>query len=120
MMLLDGEIDPRKFPNKSAPSPDVKKLADLFEIVLNDVTDPNALGPQSLSIIMNDGTEYAADCADPYGSPGNPMQREAREQKVRRCFEVGNYENNPAKLIKVIENIMDMSDVRELFSTVCD
>ena len=62
MMLLDGEIDPRKFPNKSAPTDDVRKLADLFEIVLNDVTDPNALGPQSLTIIMKDGTEYSADC----------------------------------------------------------
>ena len=120
MMLLDGEIDPRKFPNKSAPSKEVRQLAELFEIVLNDVTDPNALGPQSLTIVMKDGTEYSADCADPYGSPGNPMQRPEREKKVHRCFEVGDYGNDPEALIKTIEDIWEMTDIRTLFSTVCD
>ena len=120
MMLLDGEIDPRKFPNKSAPTPDVKKLAELFHIELNDVTDPNALGPQSMTVLMKDGTKYNLDCAVPYGAPNNPMQRPAREQKVRKCFEVGRYSGDPQKLIDLIEDIFSMEDVRELFSAVCD
>lgn len=48
------------------------------------------------------------------------MDKAAREAKVRKCFEVGNYDADPQKLIDIIETIEVMDDVRDLFSTVCD
>lgn len=120
MMLLNGEIDPRLFPNRSAPSPEIKALGERFQIELNDITDPNALGPQSMNIIMKDGREFHADCADPYGAPANPMKRTAREAKVKKCFEVGGYKGDPQKLIDMIEELTTLGDMRTLFSTLCD
>ena len=120
MRLLNGEIDPRLFPENSPPPDDIKALGEKFTIELNDITDPNALGPQSCVIRMTSGEEYKAHCDIPYGSPGNRMKRDAREQKVRKCFEVGSYDADPQKLIDIIETIEGMDDVRDLFSTVCD
>lgn len=120
MRLLHGEIDPRLFPENSAPPDDIKALGERFTIELNDITDPNALGPQSCTIRMKSGEEFSGYCDIPYGSPGNRMDRAAREQKVRKCFEVGGYDGDPQKLIDIIETIEDMDDVRDLFSTVCN
>ena len=119
-MLLKGEIDPRLFPNRAAPSPEIKELGERFQIELNDITDPNALGPQSMSVIMKDGREFHADCADPYGAPTNPMKRAAREAKVKKCFEVGGYTGDPQKLIDITESLTTLSDIRDMFATVCD
>lgn len=120
MMLLRGEIDPRLFPEDSAPPEDISQLGKKFKIVLNDITDPNALGPQSCTVKMTSGQEYSAFCEIPYGSPGNRMDKDAREQKVRKCFEVGNRNADPQALIDAIEKIEEMKDIRTLFSTVCD
>ena len=98
----------------------IRDRGDRFNIQLNDITDPNALGPQSCTIIMKSGEQYSAECDTPYGSPGNRMKRPAREAKVARCFEVGGYAGNPNDLIEIIENVENLSDIRTLFSTVCD
>ena len=120
MMLLNGDVDPRLYPENTGPSDEIRELGERFTIVLNDIVDPNALGPQSCTIRLKSGAEYSAHCDIPYGSPGNRMDKAAREAKVRKCFEVGNYDADPQKLIDIIETIEVMDDVRDLFSTVCD
>ena len=120
MRLLNGSIDPRLYPEGTGASDEIKELGERFNIVLNDITDPNALGPQSLTIKLKSGEEYKAHCDIPYGSPGNRMNKAAREEKVRTCFEVGARQADPQALIDRIELIEDMADVRALFSTVCD
>ena len=120
MMLLNGGIDPRLYPEGTGASDAITELGERFNIVLNGTTDPNALGPQSCTIRHKSGKEYKAHCDVPYGSPGNRMDKAAREEKVRKCFEVGGREADPQALINLIETIEGMKDVRPLFSTVCD
>ena len=120
MWLLNRGIDPRLYPEGSGASEEVKSLGKKFNIVLNDITDPNALGPQSCTIRLKSGAEYKAHCDIPYGSPGNRMDKAAREEKVRMCFEVGGREADPQALIDGIEEIENLDDVRDLFSSVCD
>ena len=120
MWLLNGKVDPRLYPEGEGASDEIKELGERFNIVLNDITDPNALGPQSCTIKMKSGQKYSAFCDIPYGSPGNRMNKTAREDKVRMCFEVGDRQANPQALIDAVEMIEDMKDIRELFSTVCD
>lgn len=120
MWLLNRGIDPRLYPEGSGASEEIKSLGEKFNIVLNDITDPNALGPQSCTIRLKSGAEYKAHCDIPYGSPGNRMDKAAREEKVRMCFEVGGREADPQALIDGIEEIENLDDVRDLFSSVCD
>ena len=78
------------------------------------------MGPQSCTVRLKSGVEYKAHCDIPYGSPGNRMDKAAREAKVRKCFEVGGRDADPQRLIDTIELIEKMDDVRDLFSSVCD
>jgi len=118
MFLLDGEIDPRKLPEDAAPNEAVRALGERFEIKLNDITDPNALGPQSCEILLKSGIRLTAECPDPYGALENPMLKPAREAKVRRCFEIGDFNSSPDQLIKIAARTEDLSDVRGLLETV--
>ena len=118
MFLLDGEIDPRKLPEDAAPDEAVRALGERFEIKLNEIRDPNALGPQSCEIMLKSGVRLKAECRDPYGSLENPMQQSAREAKVRRCFELGNVTTNAEKLIAISSRTETLADVRVLLETV--
>ena len=118
MFLLDGEIDPRKLPEDAAPPEAVRELGERFEIVLNEITDPNALGPQSCEIVLKSGERLSAICPDPYGSIENPMLQPAREAKVRRCFEIGGATGDPEKLIKMAAKVDQVSDIRDVLKTV--
>lgn len=118
MFLLDGEIDPRKLPEDGPPDPAVTALGERFEIKLNDITDPNALGPQSCEIVLKSGARLTAECPDPYGSLENPMRQPAREAKVRRCFDIGGATSDPERLIQHTAMAEELSDVRTLLNTV--
>lgn len=118
MYLLDGMIDPRKLPEAGALSAEVRELGQRFDIRLNHVTDPNALNPQSCEVILKSGKSLSADCAHPYGAIENPMDRQAREAKVRHCFEIGAIGGDPDRLIELAGRTEELADVRELFSAV--
>jgi 2-methylcitrate dehydratase PrpD len=119
MFLLDGEIDPRKLPEDAAPPEAVHALGERFDIRLNEITDPNALGPQSCEIVLKSGQTMRADCADPYGAITNPMSQAAREAKVRRCFEIGGTGADPEALIQRAGQAETLDDIRDLLTTVC-
>jgi len=118
MFLLDGEIDPRKLPEDGPPDPAITALGERFEIRLNDITDPNALGPQSCEILLKSGEKLTAVCPNPYGSLENPMLQPAREAKVRRCFELGGASSDPERLIQTAAQTETLSDIRALLETV--
>lgn len=120
MYLMDGEIDPRKLPEDAALDPEVRALGERFDISLNHITDPNALGPQSCEIVLKSGKVLKADCPDPYGSIENPMLQPAREAKVARCFEIGGAQKDPRTLIQMADKAEQLDDIRDLLSTVYD
>ncbi len=45
--------------------------------------DPNALAPISVDIVMDDGSELSKSVSDVYGTPANPMSRNAQLAKFR-------------------------------------
>jgi 2-methylcitrate dehydratase PrpD len=118
MFLLNGEIDPRRLPEDAAPPEEVRLLGERFDIRLNDVTDPNALNPQSCEIVLKSGQRLTADCDHPYGAIENPMDRAAREAKVRRCFEIGAIGADPDRLIDLAGRVEELPDARDLFTAV--
>lgn len=118
MFLLDGEIDPRKLPEDAPIDNTVRELGENIKIELNGIEDPNALGPQSCEIVLKSGKRLTANCPDPYGSIENPMLPDARENKVRRCFEIGGSASNPDQLIQLSKRAEELEDIRELLEIV--
>ena len=114
MYLLDGEIDPRKLPEDAPLDDNIRAIGERIDIKLNHIEDPNALGPQSCEIVLKSGERLQAECPNPYGSVENPMLQQAREDKVRRCFEIGNSAADPEALIDLSKRADQLDDVREL------
>jgi len=103
-MLLDRTIDPARFTDDYFGEPEIKQLAARVECVVDDNPDPNALGPQSVTIALKDGTELSQFVDAPLGSPGFPLSAEQRVDKIARCFVAGDWDADPADFIAAFEN----------------
>ncbi len=115
--LFEGRIDPRKLPEDVILSAQIRDLGERFDIGLNDVSDPNALGPQSCEILLKNGERLTADCAAPYGAIDNPLDQAARHRKVHECFEVASASGAEA-FIETAETSDTLSDIRILLEHV--
>ena len=89
LMLLDGDIDPRRYSTEVFADPQIVELGEKLQILADGNPDKNALGPQSMKIELKDGRQLKAECIDPLGSPGNAFSKQQREDKVRTCFDLG-------------------------------
>ncbi len=118
LMLLDGGIDPRRYAPEVFADAAIIQLADKMTIELDGNPDENALGPQQMHITLRDGKVLHAQCEDPLGSPENPLSKQQRDDKVRRCFELGLPSTNPQPLIDACDQLADLEDVTVLLDLV--
>ncbi len=113
-MLLDRTIDPLRFTTDWFGHADVVSLASRIECTINDNPDPNALGPQTISIGLKDGTRMECFVDAPLGAPGRPLTCDQRVEKVSRCFAAAGWDGDPADFMRAFETTaLDMS-AREL------
>ncbi|MDP6344070.1 MAG: MmgE/PrpD family protein [Alphaproteobacteria bacterium] len=92
-------------------------LAERIAIRVDDNPDPNALVPISLSIHLRDGGRHDLTVSDVYGSPANPMSREAHLAKFRRNRAAAPKPIGEAAgetLIAAIDGLEELDDVATL------
>jgi len=118
LMLLDRDIDPRRFSREVYSDANVLSLAEKISILDDGNQDKNALGPQTMSIHLTDGREIALSCLDPLGSPNNPLSQQQRNQKVMRCFELGLPERSATEFIDCCEHLAELDDCRKILNFV--
>lgn len=118
LMLLDREIDPRRFIQEVYSDPGIVALSEKISILDDGNQDKNALGPQTMSIHFNDDHEIALSCIDPLGSPNNPLNQQQRNQKIMRCFELGLPERNATEFIDCCERLAELEDCRQILNLV--
>jgi len=118
LMLLDGDIDPRRFTDDVYTDDKVVALGEKMSIINDGNPDKNALGPQAMTITLKDGSQHQLQCVDPLGSPNNPLNKTQREAKVRRCFELGLPEHDPEAFIRFFDDLASQADCRELLTLV--
>ena len=117
-MLLDRDIDPRRFTQDVYSNAEITNLSEKIAILDDGNQDKNALGPQSMNIYLNDGREISLSCTDPLGSPNNPLNQQQRNQKVMRCFELGLPERNATEFIDLFEHLADLEDCQQILNLV--
>lgn len=116
LMLLDRDIDPRRFSQDVYSHADIVALSEKIAILDDGNQDKNALGPQTMSIHFNDGREIKLSCADPLGSPNNPLNQQQRNQKVMRCFELGLPERSATEFIDCCERLAELEDCQQILN----
>lgn len=104
-MLLDRVVDPRKFTAADFCGPQIAALAQRIVLRVDDNPDPNALGPQSITVVLKDGKQLRRDIAAPLGCPDNPLTRGQQIDKIARCFAAAQLHADPAAFLNTFETI---------------
>jgi aconitate decarboxylase len=115
--LCGGEVAMGDFTPAAYSRTDRQSLAEQIEMTVVDGGDPNALVPISIEIALKDGTELRRTVQHVYGSPENPMTREAHLSKFRQ-----NCADAPAAfsadqveaMIGAVDRLEELADLKRL------
>jgi aconitate decarboxylase len=117
--LIRGAVGLEDFRPPALGDPVTRALARRFHMEVDDNPDPNALGPVTVAVVLGDGTRHEVRVAQMYGSPANPMSRDAHLEKLRRNWVSGARPLDEAggeTLIRLIDELEALSDARELIA----
>jgi 2-methylcitrate dehydratase PrpD len=73
LMLRDGRIDPRNFTPAQFANPELCTMAARVTLVDDGNTDPNALFPQAVTLVLADGARIVRAVPHTLGSPDAPL-----------------------------------------------
>jgi len=118
LMLLDGDIDPRRFSEAVYNDTEIVGLSEKINIHGDGNPDKNALGPQSMSVTLKDGSVLELTCSDPLGSPKNPLNETQRNSKVNKCFELGLPQHDADAFIAQCDGLAALKNCRDLLTLV--
>jgi aconitate decarboxylase len=115
--LIRGAVEPEDFRPPALADPATRALARRFEMGVDGNPDPNALGPVTVTVVLRDGRRHEARIDRMYGSPANPMSRDAHLAKFRRNWVSGARRlAEPAgeELIRLVDHLEGVPDVCEI------
>lgn len=117
-MLIDGVVDPRKFTSGHFGDPMIAALAARVTCHVDDNPDPNALGPQVITVTLRDGTRYREHVEVPLGAPGNPLSAAQRVDKIARCFDAAGWGTDPEAFMDLCERLSIAAPANEVLSAL--
>ncbi|HYB42791.1 MAG TPA: MmgE/PrpD family protein [Candidatus Methylomirabilis sp.] len=115
--LVRGAVELDDFGPEARGHAATLALARRFAMEVDGNRDPNALGPVTVTAVLRDGSRHQTRVSRMYGSPGNPMSRDAHLAKLRRNWVSGARRLDEAgaeALIRLIDDLEAVPDVREV------
>jgi 2-methylcitrate dehydratase PrpD len=115
--LLTGTVGITDFEDDKRSDPERLALGARVHVVPNDVTDPNALIPQTVDVVLHDGSAFSIELTAVLGHPDRPLERAARLQKFEACCASARAPLDAARVkefIGVLENLEQLDDARRL------
>lgn len=85
--LLRGHVGVADFESAALTDPEVHALAARVAWAANEVTDPNALVPQTLRVVCRDGRVLERRLDAVRGAPGARLDAAARRTKFEHCLD---------------------------------
>lgn len=87
--LIDGGVGLSDFSEERLRDHKVGEIAQRIEVVDDGTADPAAFTPQVARAVLKDGQTIEVTIDALYGSPQNPLSRDAHLEKFRRCLAFG-------------------------------
>ncbi|MEL6692118.1 MAG: MmgE/PrpD family protein, partial [Pseudomonadota bacterium] len=115
--LTKGSVGLEDFADAALSNPEMLKLGERIQVIDDGGSDPAAFTPQIAVATLKDGREVRAEINALYGSPEDPMTREAHLSKFRRCVAFGFGEQRPTieqQLIELTDQLEEAEDVAVL------
>jgi aconitate decarboxylase len=117
LALSAGTVDIADFRPERFGEPALRELAGRIAVEVDANPDPNALAPQMVRVRLRSGAEHAIAVEHALGSPANPLDRERRLAKFRRCWSYGHPEADAGgaeRLVAMIDGLEEIEDVAAL------
>jgi len=112
--LMNGTVGLDDFRPLALDDSASRSLARRFEMEVDGNPDPNALGPVTVTVLLRDGRHHEARISQMYGSPANPMSRDAHLAKFRQNWVSGAHrldEHAGEELIRLVDDLETVRDV---------
>jgi 2-methylcitrate dehydratase PrpD len=114
-LLLRGGPDATHFRGAELRDPETYDLACRVGTESDGNPDPNALAPQQVEVLLNDGRRLAWRCEQASGHPSRPLTRAQHLAKFRRCWSLAVEPLGPAEaVIEMVEHLDELEDMKRL------
>ncbi len=120
VFLKTGKIDTGSFKTDLLHDPDILVAGQKVHVIDDGNTDPNALGPQRLEVVLQDGSRLEQAIPHTLGSPENPLLPAQRKDKFFHCLDVAKIPRDGAeRLLDLFEELETVADISELIDLCC-
>ena len=111
-LLRTGRVDLADYRGAALHDPATLALAARVRVATNDVTDPNALVPQTLAVRLTSGAVHRWVCETMLASPARPFTRAQHLAKFTRCWSFAAEALGPAgAVIEMVDGLEGLADV---------
>lgn len=111
VQLARGRVDVPDFQGEALADPDIHDYARRVEVVVDDTPDPNALVPQTVQVVLQDGRTLEIVLAQVLGHPAAPLSAAQNIEKFRRCCGYAARPLEEAKVDALIATVDALEDV---------
>jgi 2-methylcitrate dehydratase PrpD len=118
--LIDGKIDADTFTEGNIHRADVRELMTKVDWVVDEEFERRYPEHYScaVTVTVDDGSEYTSTIDDPKGDYRNPVTQEELEDKFRGLAARELDSERVERVIAVVTNLHELTDVGELFSLI--
>ena len=116
-VLKHGVLDAMHFRGEALSDPETYALSQRVTMQIDQNPNPNALGPQVITIRLHDGTVLEHRLEAMLASPSRPLSAQARTAKFNRCWDLAAEPMaSSAGLVALVEQLDACPEVRALVS----
>lgn len=109
-----GGVSLHSFADESFGDHEIRALAKKIRVTTNDVTDPAAFIPQTLTATMKDGSSKSFRTESLYGSAAHPMSESEQRAKVADCLSFGFGEDARGQAEALWSRAMAMEELHDI------
>ena len=118
-VLKYGTVGLGHFDEANLFDPNIRAFAKNVTVTTNDIADPAAFVPQTLTAELRDGSSISARIDRLFGSPQDPLTPAQHLEKFRKCVAFGlrdvNAQSVADRLITLMDKVDTLSDCAEIF-----
>lgn len=118
LALKEGRVPLSGFSRERLSGQNWLALADRIRVRSNDIGDPSAFTPQTLTATTQDGEQMKVTARHLLGSPAHPMTSENREEKIAECLAFAGLDAARADgLMALTKGLWQCPDSRDLLDS---
>jgi len=118
--IIDKKLELAQFTLAKVQDPQVKELEDRVRFTVHPKQQSEeGFGFSSVTVILKNGEHLNKEIINPSGSPINTISREILLAKYFDCTKEVLTQDNVNRSIEYLENLENLSSVKELISVIC-